>query len=200
MTASMAMIDLQQLLSDRLGEPTNWLVLTGPPSAGKTTVLTELAARGYKTSPDVSREHLQSLIVRGSTRHEARGDPAALQYSILAKMLHVESHLQSTESIFLDYALPDNLPFWEIANLELSSEVWKAAVRFRYRHVFVFEPLPFVQDDIRVEAHDDPKPLWQLQTSYYRSLGYAWTGVPAAPVADRIELILGTLRLLQSNG
>jgi predicted ATPase len=189
-------IDSAQLAVERLGEATNWFVLTGPPSSGKTSVLLELAARGFRTSPDVSRQYLESLLAGGATKDEARANPAGLQRSILTRMLDVESRLPVNEPVFLDYGLPDNLAFWEIANLELISSVWRAALRFRYRHIFLFDPLPFVDDSIRVESHDRPKQLSATLSAYYRALGYQWTRVPPAPISERLALVLDVTRSL----
>ena len=45
----------------------SWYVITGGPSTGKTTLLEELAKRGYKTIPEVARVVIDEGIAAGKT-------------------------------------------------------------------------------------------------------------------------------------
>lgn len=188
----------RKILAKPIGERTGWLVITGPPSAGKTSVLRGLAARGFRTSHDASREHLESLLFQSGSKHEIRQDEAALQRDILWKMLLAEGLLPVDETVFLDYGLPDNLAFWELGSIALTGDVWRAAVRFRYRHVFIFDALPFTEDDIRVETSAYQTLMVERLQLIYGALGYSWTRVPAAPVGERITIVLDTLESLRA--
>lgn len=184
------------VLSGPLGEPTEWFVVTGPPSAGKTTLLNLLANRGFSTSPDVSRQVLTAKLATSGEKHSIRQNEELLQRQILREMLISEAELPRDRRVFLDYALPDNLAFWELGNLQLSGDVWRAAVRFRYKHVFLLEPLPFKEDEIRTETAEYQARLTFKLGEYYRALGYAVTAVPALPRRERLSLLLRRLETL----
>ncbi len=184
------------VLSGRIGQKTNWVVLTGPPSSGKTAVLNALAALGYRTSADVSRAYLESRVKDGQGKYEARKDAQALQEALLWNMLIAEGALPTGETVFLEYALPDNLAFWELERVELTTDVWRAAVRFRYRHVFLFDALPLEEDHIRIEDAAYQQGLTTKLGSVYEALGYHFTVVPAAELEERISLILSRLAAL----
>ena len=40
---------------------TNWHVITGAPSSGKTTLIQRLAAASYPVAAEIAREHIQYL-------------------------------------------------------------------------------------------------------------------------------------------
>ena len=52
-----------------LGTPykvqTKWHVMTGAISCGKTTLINMLAAKGYQTSPEVSRPYIEQEVAKG---------------------------------------------------------------------------------------------------------------------------------------
>ena len=185
--------DARQVLHQPIGEKTKWIVITGAPSAGKTTILQELNIRGFKTSPDISREHLEYLLSLNGDKFDIRRDEAAVQQEILWKMLLAESRLPVSETIFLEYALPDNLPFWDVGNIPLTGDVWRAAVRFRYRHILIFDSLPFVDDNIRTGSDAKQSQIIEKQKMYYSALGYQWVSVPVAPIKERASIVLNLL-------
>jgi len=51
---------------------TNWYVLTGGPSSGKTTSVNLLAAKGYKTTIEHARHYLDTERIHGRTVKEVR--------------------------------------------------------------------------------------------------------------------------------
>lgn len=184
----------RRVLSGPIGERTKWIIITGPPSSGKTTFLRALAALGHRTSHDVSRTHIEASLGDRKSKHEVRSNEARLQKEILWKMLALEGSLPKQDTVFLDYGLPDNLAFWELGNLKLTGEVWRAALRFRYRHIFLFQALPFEEDHVRVESDAYQAQLADKLEMIYGALGYQFTRVPPVPVSDRLSLVLNTLR------
>lgn len=183
----------KSVLSGRIGEKTDWIVLTGPPGSGKTAVLSALGRLGHRTSSDVSRAYLESRVEAGESKFEARKDARALQETILLKMLVTEGSLPSKQRVFLEYALPDNIAFWGVEKLEPTSDVWRAAVRFRYRHVFILEALPIREDFIRTEDAAYQAQIATQLADVYGALGYEFSVVPALSPEDRVSIILERL-------
>src|SRR5690349_8269489 len=86
---------------------TNWCVITGAPSSGKTSVIKELAHRGFAIQGEVARELIEAGINHGRTLEEVRKDVAELQKEILEVTLAREMALDAQETVFLDRGLPD---------------------------------------------------------------------------------------------
>ena len=53
---------------------TNWQVITGGPSTGKTTVINMLAERGYKTTIEHARHYIDTMRTEGQTVEELRSN------------------------------------------------------------------------------------------------------------------------------
>ena len=100
-----AALDLD-LLSTPFGVQTNWHVITGASSCGKTTLIKLLAENGFQTVPESARRYMEREIARGRTIDEIHADGAALQCSIEEMQLNVEGRLRASHITFLDGAVP----------------------------------------------------------------------------------------------
>ena len=94
------------LLSTPFRLQTNWHVITGAPSCGKTTLINLLADKGFQTVPESARQFMEREIARGRTIDEIHADGAALQRSIEEMQLNVEGELRASDITFLDGAVP----------------------------------------------------------------------------------------------
>ena len=66
-------------------------------------------------------------------------------------MLKNISNLPISELIFHDYALPDNIVFYEMNNIKVTSDLINSAKAYKYMEIFLLEPLPYCHDGIRAE-------------------------------------------------
>jgi len=164
----------------RTAEPmaTDWCVITGPPSAGKTSVLDALAARGHRIVGETARAHIETL---GKSPAEIAAD-AALQVEIqqaIANRQHVvENGLHPLQPMFLDRALPDSLAYFRRLRIPDGDMIQRAGT-YRYRHIFYLEGLPLAQDGLRFEDDGEAHALGEQIIGAYVSLGYAPVRVPA---------------------
>ena len=115
------------------------VIFTGGPGAGKTTLFTALAARGYACVHDSARAIIQDRLRRGLS---ARPDPAKFAAAILR--MDVERYRQApTEAdlVFLDRAIPDALCMLNDLGLRSMAEAGQALLDFPFfRQVFLAPP------------------------------------------------------------
>ncbi len=174
---------------------TAWCVITGPPSAGKTTLIEALAARGHRVVPETARAHIAEL---GVTPAEIAADAALqarIQHGIAARQHRIEQALDPQEPLFLDRALPDSIAYFEQLALETGHLV--AGARRRYRRVFYLEGLALQADGLRFEDAGAAQALGEAILGAYRRLGYVPERVPtclendvARAVAARLSIVL----------
>lgn len=169
-----------------------WYVVTGPPSAGKTTTLALLAERGYRVIPEAARAIIDEGLARGLTTDELRLDGAKFQQDVLIRKQQTEAALPSDETILFDRGIPDTMAYCQLRGLD-DSEGRKAAKQSEYSHIFVFDPLPFEQDYARIEDDEQVQRLNRLLEQAYRTQGFRVTRIPVASVEERADMIEGML-------
>lgn len=173
---------------------TNWIVVTGAPCSGKTTTLKYLSEKGYIINPDISREYIASCIEKGIDNYDIRKDEVKLQEEIFKLMIENAMSLDPKKTIFLDYALPDNIAFHNVSNIKISNEIIQSANKFRYKTVFIFEPLEIIEDDVRIEDSDYQLSIDKELKMIYRSLNYEYFIIPKLPIGERANMILKQIK------
>jgi predicted ATPase len=168
---------------------TNWYVVTGAPSSGKTTLVRELEKLGYRVVHEVARTHIEQQMARGQTLEEVRADKKSFENSILNAKIAIEADLSEDEVIILDRAIPDSIAYFEVAGLDTKGAIVKSP-RNRYKKVFLLDRLPYQADHARVEDIQTAVSLDQGLEQSYRMLGYDVIRVAVMPIEDRTKFIL----------
>jgi predicted ATPase len=172
---------------------TNWHVITGASCSGKTTLIDQLADKGFRAVPEVGRQYFERELAKGQTMDEIREDRVALQHSIIDMQLRIEGGLRAVEVIFLDRALPDVLAFCRVFGLN-PNEFLPACFQHRYASVFVLDRFPYKRDGVRAADDATADFLDEWLARDYRALGYDAVRVPVMSPAERLAFVLESLR------
>ena len=171
----------------------NWYVITGGPSSGKTAVFKELSKLGYLVYPELARVLIDQEMAQGKSLKEIRNDEAEFQRKVLKMKLELEKKAPKNKIIFFDRAIPDSIAYYQACGLD-SKKVLKFCKRKTYQKIFLFEQLPFNQDYARVEDIDTIKKLNRLLKESYENLGYKVITIPAMSVEERVRKILDEIK------
>lgn len=172
---------------------TNWHVITGAPSSGKTTLINRLTQMGYRVAPEVARNYIRHLLVRHhATLPEIKRDIDHFQRKVFAIMLERERQLPKEEPIFFDRGTPDSAAYFRFHKLE-SEHVIKACRHIRYKKIFFCHGLPVVHDQIRDEDDETAQELGKLIYEAYVELGYDIIELPPVSVEERMDIILSQI-------
>ncbi|MCL5271887.1 MAG: ATP-binding protein [Gammaproteobacteria bacterium] len=171
---------------------TNWCVITGAPSSGKTTLINQLASAGYAIAPEVARDYINGLLATNYTLDDLSHDNRQLQRSILAVALKRERRLQANQLIFFDRGTPDSLGYFRYYKID-EKHVVQTCQRVRYKKLFYCHQLPMEYDSVRVEDNMSATKIGELIYDAYSNLGYELIELPAIPVKQRIDIILSNL-------
>ena len=96
---------------------TNWYVITGGPSTGKTTVINLLSERGYKTTIEHARHYIDTMKNEGNTVEEIRANKRKFQLGVLDMQIEQEAELSRSDIVFLDRAIPDAMAYYQFLDL-----------------------------------------------------------------------------------
>lgn len=173
---------------------TNWCVITGAPSSGKTSVIDELSKRGYPIQTEVARELIEECLRHGMTLAEIRGAEYVqeLQRKILRFKLAREAALDEKKLVFADRGTPDSIVYFKLAGIDAKQAI-EASHLYHYRAVFMLDRLPLVKDGVRSESDAQAEKIGDQIESAYRALGYELIPVPVLPVPERVDFILQKL-------
>ena len=172
---------------------TNWYVITGGPSSGKTTTVNLLKAKGYKTTVEHARHYLDTKRNSGKTVEEVRKHQAEFQLAILDMQIEQEKSLSPDDVIFLDRAIPDALAYYRFLNLPEDETLLEALRTVSYKKIFILDCLPFVKDYARTEDEAAQKKIQALLAEVYESLPFPVIYVPVLQPEERFDFILKNL-------
>jgi predicted ATPase len=172
---------------------TRWVVITGPPSSGKSTLLALFTEAGEQTSADSTRRLISDVVASGRDAEEFRFADD-FQPRVLEAMAAAEARLDPAERTFLEYALPCNIAFHRTENRSLTPGLAEAAERYRYDEVFILDPVGWQFDAERVEGEEYQSAVHQHMYDVYRELGYDPIPIPGVSPTKRHDLVRGHLK------
>jgi predicted ATPase len=152
---------------------------------------------GCSTKRDVAREVLnQRSNVEMPTLVNS---PLDISFETQVFCLMWRDALQAPREsvIFYDYALPDNIAFWQIAKKNAPEAIMKSALVYSYNHIFMLEPLCLIYDGVRKESQEEQHEIFDIQKKIYRDLGYTFSVLSntldsrerAAYILEHLDLI-----------
>ncbi|WP_327086775.1 AAA family ATPase [Nonomuraea sp. NBC_01738] len=171
-----------------------YVVITGGPGAGKSTLIDALAAKGFARTDEAGRAIIQDRLAIGAT---GWSDPELFAELMLSWELR--SHRQAAGSrgpVFFDRGVPDLVGYFRLIGRPLPAHVHEAALRFRYHRV-VFAAPPwreiYVHDAERTQSWEEAVRTHDAVTWAYTEHGYEVVALPPVPVADRVAFVLDAL-------
>jgi predicted ATPase len=170
---------------------TNWHVITGAASSGKTTLIDLLADQGFQTVPEIPRQYIDREVAKGRTLNEIFESEADEQ-AMTDWQRRIEHGLRATDVAFLDRALPDFLWPWRIHGLN-PNELLAECFHHRYASVFLLDLLPLELDGARIQGDAYTVAFDEWLARDYSALGYRVVRVPVMPPQERLEFVLQRL-------
>jgi predicted ATPase len=176
-------------------EPTNWIVLTGAPSSGKSKVIEHLAFLGFSVRPEAARIHLDDEMSRGRKLEEIRSDEGSFQKQICEMKVKIESLNRKDSLIFWDRGMPDSIVYLRHYGQDEQPAV-RASQRFRYQQIFLLDRLPdFSEDGVRTESSDWGEKIQEELYQCYTDLGYPVLRIPVGSISERVRFILKNIEV-----
>ena len=120
-------------ISNNLRRQTNWYVITGGPSSGKTTTVNLLKERGYITTFEHARHYLDTQRLKGKTIEDVRKHQREFQLGVLDMQIEQENQISPDVLVFLDRAIPDALAYYRFLNLPEDEKLTEALRTVSYK-------------------------------------------------------------------
>ncbi|WP_339113754.1 AAA family ATPase [Thioclava sp. GXIMD2076] len=170
----------------------HFFVVTGGPGAGKTSLITELARRGFHTIPESGRAIIFEELQRGGDALPW-ADRLAYAERMLEQDLRAYSATQALSgAVIFDRGIPDILGYLTLCGLPVPPHVAAAAKSARYnRRAFLvpFWDKIFTQDSERKQTRAEAEATCAVIRETYTALGYQITELPRADITTRADFI-----------
>ena len=172
------------------------VVLTGCSGGGKSTLLGELARRGYEVRPEAGRQ-----IVREQMHLGGDGLPwlDAIRFVELAAsrtMYLFNMTMPGERTVFFDRSLIDLVSFLDMKELPVPVYLRRSLDAYRYgRTVFVTPPWQeiYVNEAERSKSFEDARREYDALVAAYLANGYKLVEVPKLTVAERADFVVSRL-------
>lgn len=173
-----------------------FLVISGGPGSGKSTLIDALEQRGFARTVEAGRAIIQDQVAISGT---ALPWENRVLFAELMLSWEMRSHrLAQCHSgpVFFDRGVPDVIGYLSLCSLPVPSHMEAAAQQIRYnKTVFLAPPWPeiFGQDAERKQDFDEAVRTFAAMETTYRRFGYEIALLPKTSVEERVEFILEKL-------
>lgn len=173
------------------------IVLIGGPGTGKSTLISELAARGYCCYPEISRQVTLDAKQKGI-------DQLFLTQPLLFSEMLLEGRKKQFEEalkepkdvVFIDRGIPDVVAYMNYIAAEYPEHFTKACEDFKYSKIFILPPWEeiYESDGERYENFEQAQTIQKHLVETYKKYGYNLIEVPKETVENRILYILDKIQ------
>ncbi|WP_116130756.1 AAA family ATPase [Tropicimonas sp. IMCC34043] len=176
----------------------HFFVVTGGPGAGKTSLITELARRGFHTIPESGRAIIrEEMLTGGSALPWA--DRLAYAERMLERDLRAYGAAERlTGPVIFDRGIPDIMGYLTLCGLPVPPHIAAAAKAARYNSRVLLAPYwdeIFTQDIERKQSRTEAEATCATMRDTYAALGYAITELPRTDIAQRANFVAAQLGL-----
>jgi predicted ATPase len=178
-----------------------FVVISGCSGGGKSTLLAELALRGYATVEEPGRRIVREELANGGQALPWADDVAFARRLIDLALADLDAARDRRGWVFFDRGLIDAASALERLTGEPTLERLEAGARY-HRRAFLTPPWPeiYVTDAERRHGFEETLAEYERLLQAYPALGYEITILPKDPVAARADLILAILAGRQEKG
>lgn len=171
----------------------NFVIISGCSGGGKSSILTELAKKGFLVIPEPGRQ-----IVKEQESISGKGLPWEnldhfLELALSRYIYNYNSQKEVSKYIFFDRGVIDAIQ----PNCNNNSHFCSAAEKYRYnRKVFLLPPWReiYKNDPQRKHGFEDAVNEYNLLLENYSRFKYEVIIVPKGKIESRIEFILANLK------
>ncbi|NUB08107.1 putative ATPase [Azospirillum brasilense] len=173
-----------------------FVVVTGGPGSGKSTLIDALASQGHAHSVEAGRAIIQDQTAIGGPALPWIDPSAFAELMLCWELRSLRLAREQEGTVFFDRGIPDVIGYLRLMKRPVPAHLETAARRFRYhRTVFMAPPWPeiFGPDTERRQTLAEAVATHDAMVETYGGLGYDLVELPKAPVAERLCFVLDRL-------
>ncbi|XVQ11330.1 AAA family ATPase [Spirillospora sp. CA-255316] len=175
-----------------------FVVLTGGPGSGKSTLVERLEEAGFARSDEAGRGVIRDQVAIGGPGLPWKDPDLFAELMLAWELRSYGLAAASSGPAFFDRGVPDIVGYLRLEGRPVPAHVAEAARAFRYhRRVFVAPPWPEIyrRDEERKQSPEVAERTHASMVETYREFGYELVELPRVPVEERARFVLDALGL-----
>ena len=169
----------------------NFYIITGGPGGGKTSILENLALRGYNYIPETARQIIKGRLSKGFS---PRPDPMVFAQQIFDQdWKNYLSNSNLSSLLFFDRSFMDSACMLFESNADSYYKIRDTHLVNRYnRKVFITPPWKEIyrNDHERDQSFEQSIEVYEKLEKWYRKHGYEMVVLPKDTIETRAKFIL----------
>jgi predicted ATPase len=173
-----------------------FIVLTGGPGSGKTTLIEALRGLGLATAPEAGRAIIKEQVAIDGPALPWLDQRLFFEVILAWEMRTYRAMQETAGPVFFDRGVPDAAGGWAMLGEDVPPHVRAAISAFRYGPVaFLAPPWPeiYTGDTERKQDFAEAQRTFTAMCTAYREAGYDLVELPKAPVTIRLRFLLETV-------
>lgn len=173
-------------------------MLTGGPSTGKTSLISELKQRGFLCFEEISRQ-ITLQARQDGIEQLFLTEPLLFSEKLLQGRIqqYNDAYSSNISPVFLDRGIPDVLAYMDYIGDAYPTHFETACKNHKYDTVFILEPWETIYktDGERYENFEQAQAIHGHLVNTYERFDYNLIAVPFLSITERSNFILDTLDL-----
>ena len=172
----------------------NFFVITGASGSGKSSILAELARRGYTCVEEVGRRIVREQKSAGGDATPWQDHDKFMQLLLARSIQAYGSVREGKCPVFFDRGLPECLGYAKSLDGAARTEALRQISTRRYNGcVFVSAPWEeiYTTDAERMHSFADGVAYYEAEVAAYAECRYSLLEIPRAPVEERAAFVIG---------
>jgi predicted ATPase len=171
-------------------------VISGSSGGGKSTLLEELARRGFDVVPEAGRQLAKEQIAIGGV---AMPGTVMFGHLLLSRSMYLYNQavaMAPKGPVFFDRSIVEPIAYWWSKG-EMEPHLEQVIAQYRYASdVFMVPPWPeiFTKDAERLHSYDPDQGEYARLTDAFQAFGYRLVEVPRVSVLARADFVESHLK------